>query len=158
MKTFSLAEAEALLPVVEVLLDRATAAALLAARLEEKAAVLRVKIFHAGGLLMDVNTAFRDAAERRKQNEDAAETLAELEKLGVLVKDLAAGILDFPCQTNGQTILLSWQRGEVRITHWHALDEGFAARKSLDLISGQGNGNGLRGDRSGSGGGSGRLN
>ncbi len=150
MKKFSLAEAQALLPVAEILLDRATASALLAARLEEKAALLRVRIFHAGGLAVNVDGAFRDAEERRKQKNDAAETLAELEQIGVVVKDLAAGILDFPSDMNGETVLLCWQRGEARISHWHALDQGFSDRQSLDAVSHR------RSDSSG--GGSGRLN
>ncbi len=152
MKKFSLVEAQALLPVVEILLDRATASALLAARLEEKAALLRVRIFHSGGLAVNVESAFRDAEERRKQKDDAAETLAELEQIGVQVKDLAAGILDFPSELNGETVLLCWQRGEARISHWHALDQDFSDRQSLDAVSNP------RTDRSGSNGGSGRLN
>ncbi len=156
MKKFSLAEAQAMLPVVEALLDRATASALLAARLEEKAALLRVRIFHAGGLSVNVGAAFRDAEERRKQKDDAAETLAELEQIGVQVKDLAAGILDFPSDLNGETVLLCWQRGEARIGHWHALDQDFSDRQSLDTVSGRGVD--PRIDPSGSGGGSGRLN
>lgn len=160
MKKFSLAEAQALLPVVEVLLDRATASALLAARLEEKAALLRVKIFHAGGLAVDVTTAFRDAEERRQQKKDAEETLGELEQIGVLVKDLAAGILDFPADLNGETVLLCWQRGEVRITHWHALDEGFSSRQRLETLSGRSaeSRKDKPGSGNGGGGNSGRLN
>lgn len=157
MKKFSLAEAQALLPVVEVLLDRATASALLAARLEEKAALLRVRIFHAGGLAVNVEAAFRDADERRQQKKDAEETLAELEQIGVLVKDLAAGILDFPADLNGETVLLCWQRGEARIGHWHAMNEGFSSRQRLETLSERGAGS--RNDPPGFGGGnSGRLN
>lgn len=158
MKKFSLAEAQALLPVAEALLDRATASALLAARLEEKAALLRVRIFHAGGLAVDVDAAFRDASERRSQKADAANTLGELERLGVLVKDLAAGILDFPCDLNGEAVLLCWQRGEARIGHWHALDEGFSERQSLNAMARSGSGS--TPDRSGpdDGDGSGRFN
>lgn len=149
MKKFSLAEAQALLPVVELLLDRATASALLAARLEEKAAMLRVRIFHSGGLAVNVEAAFRDAEESRKQKSDAAETLAELEQIGVLVTDLAEGILDFPSDLHGEPVLLCWQRGEARISHWHARDQDFADRQRIDVVSGP------RSDRSG--GASGRL-
>ena len=157
MNKFSLIEAQALLPVVEVLLDRATASALVAARLEEKAALLRVKIFHAGGLAVDVDAAFRDAGERKRQKDDAAATLAELEQIGVIVNDLSAGILDFPSEKNGETVLLCWQRGEARISHWHAVDEQCSNRQTLE--TGTSTGPSPRVDRSGSNSnGSGRLN
>jgi hypothetical protein len=50
----------------------------------------------------------------------------------VQVKDLAIGLLDFPCQVDGRTVLLCWKLGEKQITHWHGLEEGFAGRKPVD--------------------------
>jgi len=51
---------------------------------------------------------------------------------GVQVKDLDIGLLDFPCEVDGQTILLCWKLGEKSITHWHGTNEGFAGRKPID--------------------------
>ena len=42
------------------------------------------------------------------------------------------GLLDFPCEVEGQIILLCWKLGEKSITHWHGLQEGFAGRKPID--------------------------
>jgi len=50
----------------------------------------------------------------------------------VQVKDLDIGLLDFPCQVEGEVILLCWKRGEEKITHWHGVAEGFAGRKPID--------------------------
>jgi hypothetical protein len=52
--------------------------------------------------------------------------------MGVEVKDLDIGLLDFPCEVDGQIVLLCWKLGEKGITHWHGVSEGFAGRKPVD--------------------------
>ena len=52
--------------------------------------------------------------------------------LGVLVKDLDRGLVDFPALRDGEEVLLCWQVGEGEIAYWHGLEEGFAGRKPLD--------------------------
>ena len=67
--------------------------------------------------------------------EDAAKTLAgtigEIQALGVLVKDLDTGLVDFPGQRAGQDILLCWQLGEDEVAFWHGLEDGYAGRQPL---------------------------
>ncbi len=58
--------------------------------------------------------------------------LIELEALGVLVKDVDLGLLDFPARREGEDVLLCWHVGEDRVTSWHGLEEGFAGRKPVD--------------------------
>ena len=69
--------------------------------------------------------------------EEAAKTLAgtigEIQAMGVLVKDLDTGLVDFPGQRAGQDILLCWQLGEDEIAWWHRVDDGFAGRRPLPL-------------------------
>jgi hypothetical protein len=50
----------------------------------------------------------------------------------VQVKDLDIGLLDFPCEVEGRTLLLCWKLGEKGIAHWHGTSEGFANRKPID--------------------------
>jgi hypothetical protein len=52
--------------------------------------------------------------------------------MGVLVKDLEMGLIDFPAQREGQEILLCWRLDEPRIAWWHTLEGGFGARQPLD--------------------------
>ena len=59
------------------------------------------------------------------------ELLEQLQELGVQVKDLDLGLLDFPSEREGEVVLLCWQVGEDDIGYWHGLDEGFAGRKPL---------------------------
>ena len=55
----------------------------------------------------------------------------ELQGLGVQVKDLDEGLLDFPSERDGEVVLLCWRVGEDEIGYWHGVDEGFAGRKPL---------------------------
>jgi len=54
-----------------------------------------------------------------------------LEQLGVLVKDLDSGLVDFPALRHGEEVLLCWQVGEDDVAYWHGVEEGFAGRKPL---------------------------
>jgi hypothetical protein len=62
-----------------------------------------------------------------------ATVVGELEALGVQVKDLDEGLVDFPARHPelGDTVLLCWRLGEEKVAHWHGLEEGFAGRKPL---------------------------
>ncbi|HXV95365.1 MAG TPA: DUF2203 domain-containing protein [Gaiellaceae bacterium] len=57
----------------------------------------------------------------------------EIQELGVQVKDLDRGLVDFPARhpESGDTVLLCWELGEPDVAHWHDLEEGFAGRKPL---------------------------
>lgn len=54
-----------------------------------------------------------------------------LQELGLEVKDINQGLVDFPAQREGRGIYLCWRYDEPRITHWHELDAGFAGRQPL---------------------------
>lgn len=56
----------------------------------------------------------------------------KLDDLGVEVKDLDLGLLDFPARRGDAEVLLCWQVGEASVTSWHGLEEGFAGRKPID--------------------------
>jgi hypothetical protein len=131
-KTFTLGEAQTVLPVVEALLRRAQTAGARAGELEMEMQVLSQRIFLAGGMHVDVTSAARRRAERDKSVQEAKDTLAEIDAIGVQVKDLEEGLLDFPCIIDGRTVLLCWKLGEKEIGYWHSPEDGFAGRKPLD--------------------------
>jgi hypothetical protein len=131
-KVFTLSEAQTLLPVVEALLLRAQAAAAKAAELEIEMQQLSQRIFLAGGMHVDVSVAARRRAEHDKAVQEAKDTLVEIDSIGVQVKDLEQGLLDFPSLLDGKAVLLCWKLGEPSITHWHTEEEGYAGRKPLD--------------------------
>jgi hypothetical protein len=57
--------------------------------------------------------------------------LAQLEALGVLVKDIERGLIDFPHWRQGREVYLCWQYGETRIDYWHETDSGYSGRQPL---------------------------
>ena len=67
----------------------------------------------------------------QKLHESLRETLAELADLGIQVKDVDRGLIDFPAIVEGQDALLCWQLGEPRIAYWHTPEDGFAGRRPL---------------------------
>ena len=71
--------------------------------------------------------------EFERESQAVARAAASLQRLGVLVKDLDTGLVDFPARHNGEDVLLCWQLGEDEIAFWHGADEGFAGRKPLPL-------------------------
>lgn len=138
MKTFTLEEANSLLPVVESLLDRATSAKDEAERLEGEIQALRQRIFLSGGMTVDVSNVARNRTETEAQVQRAKDALAEMDSIGVQIKDLDTGLLDFPCRVDGELVLLCWRRGESRIEYWHTLEAGFRGRQPLDERFGRG--------------------
>ncbi len=131
-KTFTLNEAQTLLPVLEALLKRAQGAAGRANELEFEMQQLSQRIYLSGGMHVDVVAAARRRAERDKSAQLAKDTIAEIDEVGVTVQDLEEGLLDFPCHIDGTMVLLCWKLGEPAITHWHTAEDGFEGRKPLD--------------------------
>lgn len=136
-KTFTLSEAQTMLRVLEALLRKAQAASSRAEELEREMQELSYKIFLAGGLHVDVTVAARRRAARDKAAQEAKDTLAEIEAIGVQVQDLEEGLLDFPCTMEGKTVMLCWKLGEDSIAHWHEPEDGFTGRKPLDARFGK---------------------
>ncbi len=132
LRTFTLDEAQSLLPVLESLLRSAIAAKNLMEEVEAEQQALHHRIFLNGGTFLDVVPIARRKSAAAKAEQRAKDALAEIDAIGVQVKDLDIGLLDFPCEVEGQTILLCWKLGEKMITHWHGMTEGFAGRKPID--------------------------
>src|ERR1700731_3200160 len=131
-RTFTLDEAQTLLPVLESLLRSAIGGKKIMEEVEAEMQALNHRLFLNGGTRVDVVAVARRKAERAKAEQRAKDALAEIDSIGVQVKDIDIGLLDFPCEVEGQTVLLCWKLGEKSITHWHGTDEGFAGRKLID--------------------------
>jgi hypothetical protein len=136
-KTFTLGEAQTLLPVVESLLRRAQAAALRSDALEQEMNELRQRIFLSGGMHVDVAAAARRRGEREKAAQEAKDTLGEIDAIGVRVQHFEGGVLDFPCVVEGRTVLLCWRLGEPAIAYWHAEGDGVGGRKPVETLFGK---------------------
>ena len=131
-RTFTLEEAQSLLPVLESLLRAAIDGKKLIESVDNELQELAHRVFLRGGILVDVVQLARRKAEREKTIQKVKDAIAEIDAIGVQVKDLDIGLLDFPCEVEGRTVLLCWKLGEKGITHWHGVSEGFAGRKPID--------------------------
>ena len=132
MKTFTLEQAHALLPVLRSLLKQAMKSKQLLDKMEKEFQDLRHRILLSGGLSVDIAAVARRRAERDKVTQEAKDALAEIHSIGVQVKDLDIGLLDFPCAVEDDIVLLCWKYGEEKIGFWHGQQEGFKGRKPVD--------------------------
>jgi hypothetical protein len=124
---FSLEEANALIPKLELIMER----------MQRRGIELREAIealAREGGEPM-INIEVSDLLERRPELQDLVDDLEqlirEIEACGCQFKGLELGLVDFPSEIDGQIGLLCWQYGEKEITHWHPLDSGFDGRQPL---------------------------
>jgi hypothetical protein len=129
---FTPEEANALLPEVRALTERMVAHRRSLALATVRHARIAAKIAGNGG---GVNP--HDVDELRAAMEAEAQAVAgcveELNELGVQVKDLDEGLVDFPALRGDEEVLLCWRLGEDEVAYWHGADEGFAGRKSLPI-------------------------
>jgi hypothetical protein len=125
MKLFSVEEANELLPTVRRIVSgikRAHAEVLKF----ETAAKLAAEGAELGGGFMPGGMRYVAALLQ------LVERAAELEALGVQLKDYARGLVDFPSLRDGRVVLLCWELGEGdRIEWWHETEAGYAGRQPL---------------------------
>ena len=95
MRTFTLPEAQTLLPVLDSLLRRAQAAASVVNEREHSLQSLSQAIFLSGGFHVDLARVTRLKAEHDKALTEAKESLAEIEATGAEIKELETGLLEF---------------------------------------------------------------
>ena len=132
MKTFNLDEAQSLLPLLESLLKRAIEGKRGAQEVEERLTELGRRIYLSGGMRVDVGAIARQRGEMEAHLQRVRESVSEIDSIGVQVKDLDTGLLDFPCKMDDQVVLLCWRMGESAIEHWHTIEDGFKGRKPVD--------------------------
>jgi hypothetical protein len=132
MKTFTLDEAQSLLPVLEALLRRAIESKQAAETAESDLSALAQRIYVAGGMQVNVGKVAKQRAEVESHTQHLRETVGEIDSIGVQVKDLDTGLLDFPCRLDDEIVLLCWRMGETTIEHWHTVEAGFQGRQPVD--------------------------
>jgi hypothetical protein len=132
MKTFTLDEAQSLLPVMESLLKRAIEGKQAAEQVESVLSELSRRIYLSGGMKVDVGNVSKLRAEMETHLQLVRESISEIDSIGVQVKDLDTGLLDFPYRLDDQVVLLCWRMGEPSIEHWHTVETGFKDRQPVD--------------------------
>jgi len=121
-----------LLPLLESLLKRAIEGKRAAQGIESELTELGRRIYLAGGMRVNLAEAGRKRTELEAHMQRVKESVAEIDSIGVQVKDVDSGLLDFPCRIDDQVVLLCWRMGETSIEHWHTVEGGFKSRQPVD--------------------------
>ncbi len=82
-----------------------------------------------------VRSALLQLAVERRRPEPSVEVvralLEHLESLGLMVRDLDEGLIDFPTVRGGERAWLCWKMSDGELGYWHTTREGFASRQPL---------------------------
>jgi hypothetical protein len=131
-RTFTLEEATALLPTVDRLLAEAQALAERLRAAEEAAQAEQWKLRANGHVRVAQSGAGGGAAQRRALAEQLARLIDRIQSMGVVVRDVRQGLIDFPSPREGRIVYLCWQRGEpLEIRWWHEIEAGITGRQPL---------------------------
>ncbi len=71
--------------------------------------------------------------ELNKALTELYKAIEDLEGLGVIVKSIDEGLVDFPAKRFDEDVWLCWKVGEEEVRFWHGKDEGFMGRKPLPV-------------------------
>lgn len=61
--------------------------------------------------------------------------VARIDQLGLTLRDIETGLVDFPALVAGRQVWLCWRRGEAAVEWWHELDAGFGGRLPLSELA-----------------------
>ena len=133
-RTFTVIEANALLPQVQPLLQQLQGIQRSIIETNQKLDEANAKLAQGNGYpLQSIKEQISELTKHQLQLIDAFQSaLDQLESLGCLLKDLSSGLIDFYGVREGQLILLCWKLGEDRIRFWHSLEGGYAGRQPLE--------------------------
>lgn len=95
----------------------------------------RVREFELASVRSTIDNPDPIAAELELDVQRLAESIDsyvhEIRQLGVQMKSIDTGIVDFPAEMDGRQFLLCWRLGEESIEFWHEPEAGFSGRKPL---------------------------
>lgn len=57
--------------------------------------------------------------------------VARIDALGLTLRDIERGLVDFPALVSGRQVWLCWKYGEASIAWWHDLETGYDGRRPL---------------------------
>jgi hypothetical protein len=119
---FSVAEANAVLPWVRERLERLRDAQARLGDEEAREALAEAGPGNGGG---DPGRVVSEAfVELRNE-------LIAFQEVGVILRDLERGLVDFPSLMDGREVYLCWVDGEDELGYWHEIEAGYAGRQPL---------------------------
>jgi hypothetical protein len=130
-KRFTLSEAQSLLPQVERLLQDAIRLKPQFDGATAEVNKMKERVHMMGGTLIDRGAALELRQRREGSSQQLRQAVEEILEMGVQIKDIETGLIDFPTRFRGREVYLCWKLGESAIEFWHG-DEGFRGRKPID--------------------------
>jgi hypothetical protein len=87
----------------------------------------------AGGGMAEMDEEESRLVRLRMQGvvDQMAAAVAHIDAMGITLRDIERGLIDFPALVGGRQVWLCWELGESGISHWHELDDGFGGRRPL---------------------------
>lgn len=125
-RIFTLDEARATLPLVKQLMERTQRARRELIRLRPELWPTLQKAATNGGS--------REAGEALVHFQELERGIKGIQELGIEIKDVDMGLVDFHGTRAGREIYLCWHYGEEEIAYWHELSDGFAGRQPIDML------------------------
>jgi hypothetical protein len=89
-------------------------------------------VSQSGGALVHLDQVAQAQARRTALTARLKEAIENIQECGCVIKDLQAGLVDFPTLFEGREVLLCWKVGEKGIHYWHETADGFRGRKPID--------------------------
>ena len=135
-KSFTVEEANELLPEVEAVLDRLESLKLHVRNTDEKLQILDALW---GDEIAEPKNPDHDDFTRLQESRSALVSKIEdlirreIQERGLRfpVGGLGQGLIDFPTTYDGRWVYLCWRRGESQVGHWHDIDAGFQGRQEI---------------------------
>ncbi len=122
-RLFTVEEANSLLPRLrEILEDVSLHRDALRERAPHLEPILRAAVANSGG---------RVGSEYGVEAYNLYLAIERIRELGVFLKDLDVGLLDFPHEREGRVVFLCWHPPEERVGYWHEIEAGYAGRQPL---------------------------
>jgi hypothetical protein len=150
--TFSLSQAQALLPRLREQLSKANdeldsiSIKIAAASQECEEAEIALMAVKTKNVEVADLTALRDARQRYESSIDSLTSakreylecferwMVEITECGVILRDIRSGLLDFPAKKGAVDYFLCWRLGERDIDYWHLENDGFQGRRPLAVL------------------------
>jgi hypothetical protein len=131
-RLFTLTEAERTRKEIEPLLLDAMECRRKMEPLGQNLSAVAARIMMMGGILVPHERLAKVRIEHDHLADNLRSSVSRIQATGCVIKDLDAGLLDFPAIIDNEEVYLCWRLGEDRIRFYHSQNEGFAGRKPLN--------------------------
>jgi hypothetical protein len=100
-------------------------------RLRDQTLAARAASASGGPADIDEDEAQRIRLRMQGIVDQMAAAVARIDALGITLRDIERGLIDFPALAGGRQVWLCWELGEEQVAFWHELDTGFGSRRPL---------------------------